>query len=88
MAQARKLVSNFRVARWSMGFTRYTHSQVTTLRSTSTTTLSTYFLRTYAGGSLVVGTLGVALVAAMVVVVKSRFGAITEPPTAPAPVLV
>ena len=69
-----------------MGFTRYTYSQVATLRST--TTRSTYFLRTYAGGSLVVGTLGVALVAAMVVVVKSRFGAITEPPTAPAPVLV
>ena len=68
-----------------MGFTRYTHSQVTTLRST--TTLSTYFLRALAG-SLVVGTLGVALVAALVVVVKSRLGAIAEPPTAPAPVLV
>ena len=69
-----------------MGFTRYTYSQVATLRST--TTRSTYFLRTYAGGSLVVGTLGVALVAALVVVVKSRLGAIAEPPTAPAPVLV
>ena len=50
--------------------------------------LLTRVLRTYAGGSLVVGTLGVALVAALVVVVKSRLGAIAEPPTAPAPVLV
>ena len=67
-----------------MGFTRYTYSQVTTLRYLQ---LLTYFLRTHAG-SLVVGTLGVALVAALVVVVKSRLGAIAEPPTAPAPVLV
>ena len=69
-----------------MGFTRYTYSQVATSRCT--TTLSTYFLRTHAGSSLVVGTLGVALVAALVVAVKSRLGAIAEPPTAPAPVLV
>ena len=81
MAQARKLVSTIvTLVRWAS-------------RATPTHKLRpydpqlTYVLRTHAG-SLVVGTLGVALVAALVVVVKSRLGAIAEPPTAPAPVLV
>ena len=69
------------LVRWASCATR-TH-KLRPLRSTQLTDL----LRTYAG-SLVVGTLGVALVAALVVVVKSRLGAIAEPPTAPAPVLV